>query len=79
MRVIALTSYILEQLVLKGFHVLCVGETGTSKTVVIHDRLKNGMPENFEPILMGFSAQVINASSASQSHCLRQLSIALLL
>ena len=57
MRVIALTSYILEQLVLKGFHVLCVGETGTSKTVVIHDRLKNGMPENFEPILMGFSAQ----------------------
>ena len=51
------TSFLLEQLTLKGFHVLCVGETGTSKTVVIQDRLKNGMPKNYEPILMGFSAQ----------------------
>jgi dynein heavy chain len=51
------TSFVLEQLVLKGFHVMVVGDTGTSKTVVIHDRLKNGMPENYEPILMGFSAQ----------------------
>ena len=51
------TSYVLEQLVQRGYHVLVVGVTGTSKTVVIHDRLKNRMPDNFEPILMGFSAQ----------------------
>ena len=57
------TSYVLEQLTLKGYHVLCVGETGTSKTVVVHDRLKNGMPDNYDPILMGFSAQ----TSANQT------------
>ena len=47
------TSFLLEQLLLKGRHVLCVGETGTSKTVVIKDRLANKMPDNYDPIFMG--------------------------
>ena len=51
------SSFILQQLSLHGFHTLFVGETGTSKTVIIKDRLSNGMPENFDPIFMGFSAQ----------------------
>ena len=51
------TTFVMRQLLLKDFHVLVVGETGTSKTVVTQNTLINSMPDNYDPIIMGFSAQ----------------------
>ena len=51
------SAYMLKSLSLAGRHTLFVGETGTSKTAVIKDVLLNQMPDNYVPILMGFSAQ----------------------
>ena len=51
------SAYMLKQLSLKQRHTLFVGETGTSKTAVVKDVLLNQMPENYTPIMLGFSAQ----------------------
>lgn len=42
---------------------LCVGPTGTSKTTIITDKLTRGMPKDFVPELMAFSAK----TSANQT------------
>ena len=55
--------WVLEQLVLHDYHVLCVGPTGTGKTLSVADKLMRGMPERFSPVFVGFSAQ----TSASQT------------
>jgi len=54
---------VMEQLLNGSFHVLCVGPTGTAKSVTVQQKLSRGMGERFEPILMSFSAQ----SSANQT------------
>jgi dynein heavy chain len=51
------SAYLLKELSLKQRHTLFVGETGTSKTAVVKDVLLNQMPDNYTPIMMGFSAQ----------------------
>ena len=54
---------VLEKLVTHEFHVLCVGPTGTGKTLSVLDKLMSGMPEKYTPVKVGFSAQ----TSANQT------------
>jgi dynein heavy chain len=56
-------EWLLERLLLKGFHVLCTGDTGTGKSVSIKNKLLSGMPESFQSISLNFSAQ----TSANQT------------
>ncbi|KAG8459526.1 hypothetical protein KFE25_012861 [Diacronema lutheri] len=55
--------WLLERLLVGGHHVLCVGPTGTGKTLNVKDKLMGGMPEAFMPIFVNFSAQ----TSANQT------------
>jgi dynein heavy chain len=55
---------LLDLLVLKGKHVLCVGETGTGKSVTLRQKLMNDLPaHNINPIFLNYSAQ----TSANQT------------
>ena len=38
-------TYLLDSLLAAGKHVLCVGETGTGKTLNVASKLLNNMPE----------------------------------
>jgi len=49
--------WVLEQLVKHERHVLAVGPTGTGKTLNIINKLMTGMPDNYGPVFVGFSAQ----------------------
>ena len=49
--------WVLEKLVTHNFHVLCVGPTGTGKTLSVLDKLMAGMPDKYSPVKVGFSAQ----------------------
>ena len=55
--------WILEQMVVHNYHVLCVGPTGTGKTLSVADKLMNSMPDRFMYVKVGFSAQ----TSANQT------------
>ena len=55
--------WVLERLVTHDFHVLCVGPTGTGKTLSIADKLMRGMPEKYSPVFVGFSAQTYAGST----------------
>ena len=44
-------------------HLLCVGPTGTGKTVTVAQKLATGLAAKYEPIMMAFSAQ----TSANQT------------
>ena len=50
-------EYVVEKLLLKGYHVMCTGDTGTGKTVCVRNKLLGGMPENYVSIFLTFSAQ----------------------
>ena len=54
---------LIERLVLNRKQVLCVGPTGTSKSVVISNKLLSGMPDYTVPFSLGFSAK----TSANQT------------
>ena len=56
-------EWLLEKLLRKGYHVVCTGDTGTGKSVLIKNKLLSGMPENFSSISINFSAQ----TSANQT------------
>ena len=56
-------TYLLDRLLVAGKHVLCVGETGTGKTLNVGNKLMNGMPEKFLPMFLTFSAR----TSANQT------------
>jgi len=56
-------EWLLEILLEKGYHVMCTGETGTGKSVLIKNKLLKGMPERFNQISLNFSAQ----TSANQT------------
>mmetsp|Transcript_6703 Transcript_6703/g.27190 ORF Transcript_6703/g.27190 Transcript_6703/m.27190 type:complete len:4341 (+) Transcript_6703:132-13154(+) len=56
-------TYIIDALVKNDKHVLCVGETGTGKTLNVMDKLSNHMPDAFVPVFMTFSAR----TSANQT------------
>ena len=55
--------WVLEQLVTHSFHVLCVGPTGTGKTLSVQDKLMSHMPDKYMLVKVGFSAQ----TSANQT------------
>eukprot|EP00667_Euglena_gracilis_P000011 EG_transcript_11 len=50
-------KWLINHLTVKDHHVLCVGPTGTGKTLVVNDKLMNGLEETFMPIFFTFSAQ----------------------
>lgn len=56
-------TWMLNHLIPHGMHVLCVGPTGTGKTLVVQDKLMNGFPEELTPLFVSFSAQ----TSANQT------------
>ena len=55
--------WITDTLAQHGLHVMCVGPTGTGKTLNVNNKLMAGMPEKYLPIFIGFSAQ----TSANQT------------
>ena len=56
-------TYVIDKLLLNDKHVLCVGDTGTGKTLNVMDKLNNNMPDLFVPMFMTFSAR----TSANQT------------
>ncbi|KAL2653916.1 hypothetical protein R1flu_022044 [Riccia fluitans] len=48
---------IIHALLVIGKHVLCVGETGTGKTLVVKDKLLNSMDSLYVPMFINFSAR----------------------
>ena len=56
-------AYVIDKLLLSDKHVLCVGDTGTGKTLNVMDKLSNHMPETYVPVFMTFSAR----TSANQT------------
>ena len=55
--------FVVEHLLKSGAHVLCVGGTGTGKTLNLNNLLMNGMGPTFAPIAVTFSAR----TSANQT------------
>ena len=57
-------TYLLDLLMTCNMHVLCLGTTGTAKTVTITEKLIKGMPaDKYTPICINFSAR----TSANQT------------
>ncbi|GLC56009.1 hypothetical protein PLESTB_001054700 [Pleodorina starrii] len=56
-------TYLVDRLVAAQRHVLCVGETGTGKTLNVANKLLNDMPPEVQPLFMTFSAR----TSANQT------------
>eukprot|EP00698_Gefionella_okellyi_P007650 TRINITY_DN186_c0_g3_i1.p1 TRINITY_DN186_c0_g3~~TRINITY_DN186_c0_g3_i1.p1 ORF type:complete len:2618 (+),score=811.11 TRINITY_DN186_c0_g3_i1:164-8017(+) len=56
-------TYLLDLFINNQKQVLCVGQTGTGKTVTIVEKLMKGMAENYDPLFISFSAQ----TSANQT------------
>eukprot|EP00955_Chlamydomonas_euryale_P031479 330690-Chlamydomonas_euryale.AAC.4 len=50
-------TYLVDRLLACGKHVLCVGETGTGKTLNVANKLMNDMPADVLPVFMTFSAR----------------------
>lgn len=60
---VARYKYINRFLLENSFHTLCVGPTGTGKTVLLNQLLMHEMPKEFTPIFFTFSAR----TSANQT------------
>ncbi|WIA11828.1 hypothetical protein OEZ85_011917 [Tetradesmus obliquus] len=56
-------TFLVDALLAAGKHVLCVGETGTGKTLSLSAKLLEGMPPEVQPLFMTFSAR----TSANQT------------
>ena len=56
-------KWINRHLLTKNHHTLCVGPTGTGKTLLLQELLMNGMPPEYTPIFFTFSAR----TSANQT------------
>lgn len=56
-------SYLLDILLHNGNHALCVGPTGTGKSVTVQQKLMKGMDASISPIIFSFSAR----TSANQT------------
>jgi dynein heavy chain len=56
-------EWLLETLLVNGYHVLCTGDTGTGKSVCIKNKLFGGMPQQYNSISLNFSAR----TSANQA------------
>lgn len=56
-------THVVDALLAGGKHVLCVGETGTGKTLTLMTKLLEGMPAEVQPVFLTFSAR----TSANQT------------
>jgi hypothetical protein len=56
-------TFLVDALLAAGKHVLCVGETGSGKTLSLTAKLLEGMPPEVQPLFMTFSAR----TSANQT------------
>lgn len=56
-------THVVDALLAGGKHVLCVGETGTGKTLTLMTKLLEGMPAEVQPLFLTFSAR----TSANQT------------
>ena len=50
-------TFLLDLLLSQGKHVLCVGPTGTGKSVTIVEKLTKAMPPEITPVFINFSAR----------------------
>lgn len=50
-------KYIIHHLIMIYKHILCVGETGTGKTLVVRDKLLKFLDQQFIPMFINFSAR----------------------
>lgn len=50
-------TFLIDLLMMNGHHVLVTGTTGTGKSVTIQEKLLRGLPEEWVPIMMNFSAR----------------------
>jgi dynein heavy chain len=56
-------SYLLDLLAREGNHMLCIGPTGTGKSLIITEKMLKGMEAKFVPLIVNFSAR----TSANQT------------
>jgi dynein heavy chain len=49
-------SFVIDTLIKNFQHTVCVGPTGTGKSVVINEKLAKGLTDNFLTLMMAFSA-----------------------
>ncbi|KAG0617480.1 hypothetical protein M758_5G192300 [Ceratodon purpureus] len=50
-------KYVIHHLIMIYKHILCVGETGTGKTLVVRDKLLKFLDQQFVPMFINFSAR----------------------
>ena len=50
-------TFLIDVLLKNDKHVLCVGDTGTGKTLNVMDKLQHHMPDSYTPVFMTFSAR----------------------
>ncbi len=50
-------TWLMDKLLTNDKHVLCIGPTGTGKSLVANEKVMRGMPESYLPFLVYFSAQ----------------------
>lgn len=56
-------NWLLEKLIVNKHHVLCIGPTGTGKSLTISEKIMNGLDSKFIPLMLFFSAR----TSANQT------------
>eukprot|EP00771_Trimastix_marina_P003253 gnl/Trimastix_PCT/4478.p1 GENE.gnl/Trimastix_PCT/4478~~gnl/Trimastix_PCT/4478.p1 ORF type:complete len:2540 (-),score=952.78 gnl/Trimastix_PCT/4478:132-6824(-) len=59
-------TYFIKLLVENSKNVMCVGATGTAKSVTIQQYLLKQMPQNYVPIMLGFSARTSAGATQRQ-------------
>ncbi|XP_024377701.2 uncharacterized protein [Physcomitrium patens] len=50
-------KYVIHHLIMIYKHILCVGQTGTGKTLVVRDKLLKNLDPQFAPMFINFSAR----------------------
>jgi dynein heavy chain len=50
-------KYVVHHLIMIYKHILCVGETGTGKTLVVRDKMLKYLDQQFVPMFINFSAR----------------------
>ena len=56
-------SSVIDSLAMSNKHIICVGDTGTGKTLIVANKLMSGMPDKYIPVFVTFSAR----TSANQT------------
>jgi len=62
-------KYVVHHLIMIFKHILCVGETGTGKTLIVRDKLLKYLDQQFIPMFINFSART-GANQTQVKHLL---------